>query len=182
MEFIPTRLPEVILIKPRVFGDARGFFFETWHERKFAAAGIAGHFVQDNHSHSTRHTLRGLHFQIRQPQGKLVRVSRGEVFDVVVDIRRSSPHFGQWVGVLLSDTNHQMLWVPPGFAHGYLALSEEIDFLYKCTDFYAPEHERALRWDDPEIGVQWPLPAGVGPILSAKDAVAPLFKDAETFP
>ncbi|MGA2365006.1 MAG: dTDP-4-dehydrorhamnose 3,5-epimerase [Steroidobacteraceae bacterium] len=182
MEFVPTRIPEVVLIKPRVFGDARGFFFETWHERKFAAAGIAGHFVQDNHSHSTRHTLRGLHFQIRQPQGKLVRVSRGEVFDVVVDIRRSSPHFGQWVGVLLSDTNHHMLWVPPGFAHGYLALSDEIDFLYKCTDFYAPEHERALRWDDPEIGVQWPLPADARPVLSAKDAVAPLFKDAETFP
>ena len=182
MEFVPTRIPEVVLIKPRVFGDARGFFFETWHERKFAAAGIAGHFVQDNHSHSTRHTLRGLHFQIRQPQGKLVRVSRGEVFDVVVDIRRSSPHFGQWVGVLLSDTNHHMLWVPPGFAHGYLALSDEIDFLYKCTDFYAPEHERALRWDDPEIGVQWPLPAGATPNLSAKDAIAPLLKDAETFP
>ena len=182
MEFVPTRIPEVVLIKPRVFGDARGFFFETWHERKFAAAGIAGHFVQDNHSHSTRHTLRGLHFQIRQPQGKLVRVSRGEVFDVVVDIRRSSPHFGQWVGVLLSDTNHHMLWVPPGFAHGYLALSDEIDFLYKCTDFYAPEHERALRWDDPEIGVQWPLPADARPILSAKDAVAPSFKDAETYP
>ena len=182
MEFIPTRIPEVILIKPRVLGDARGYFFETWQERKFAAAGIAAQFVQDNHSHSTRHSLRGLHFQIRQPQGKLVRVSRGEVFDVVVDIRRSSPHFGQWVGVSLSDANHQMLWVPPGFAHGYLALSDEVDFLYKCTDFYAPEHERALRWDDPEIGVQWPLPAGVRPILSAKDAVAPLFKDAETYP
>jgi dTDP-4-dehydrorhamnose 3,5-epimerase len=182
VEFVPTRIPEVVLIKPRVFGDARGFFFETWHERKFAAAGIAGHFVQDNHSHSTRYSLRGLHFQIRQPQGKLVRVSRGEVFDVVVDLRRSSPHFGQWVGVLLSEANHHMLWVPPGFAHGYLALSEEIDFLYKCTDFYAPEHERALRWDDPEIGVQWPLPGGVRPILSAKDAVAPSFKDAETYP
>jgi dTDP-4-dehydrorhamnose 3,5-epimerase len=182
VEFVPTRIPEVVLIKPRVFGDARGFFFETWHERKFAAAGIAGHFVQDNHSHSTRYSLRGLHFQIRQPQGKLVRVSRGEVFDVVVDLRRSSPHFGQWVGVLLSEANHHMLWVPPGFAHGYLALSEEIDFLYKCTDFYAPEHERALRWDDPEIGVQWPLPAGVRPLLSAKDAVAPSFKDAETYP
>ena len=126
--------------------------------------------------------MRGLHFQIRQPQGKLVRVSRGEVFDGVVDLRRSSPHFGQWVGVLLSEANHHMLWVPPGFAHGYLALSDEIDFLYKCTDFYAPEHERALRWDDPEIGVQWPLPADARPVLSAKDAVAPLFKDAETFP
>jgi dTDP-4-dehydrorhamnose 3,5-epimerase len=182
VEFIPTRIPEVILIKPRVFGDARGFFFETWHERKFAAAGIAGHFVQDNHSHSTRYSLRGLHFQIRQPQGKLVRVSRGEVFDVVVDLRRSSPHFGQWVGVLLSEANHHMLWVPPGFAHGYLALSEEIDFLYKCTDFYAPEHERAIRWDDAQLGVQWPLPANVTPLVSDKDARAPSFRDADTYP
>ena len=182
MEFVPTRIPEVVLIKPRVFGDARGFFFETWHERKFAAAGIAGHFVQDNHSHSTRYSLRGLHFQIRQPQGKLVRVSRGEVYDVVVDLRRSSPHFGQWVGVLLSETNHHMLWVPPGFAHGYLALSEEIDFLYKCTDFYAPEHERAIRWDDAQLGVQWPLPANVTPLVSDKDARAPSFRDADTYP
>jgi dTDP-4-dehydrorhamnose 3,5-epimerase len=182
VEFIPTRIPEVILIKPRVFGDARGFFFETWHERKFADAGIDGHFVQDNHSHSTRYSLRGLHFQIRQPQGKLVRVSRGEVFDVVVDLRRSSPHFGQWVGVLLSDVNHHMLWVPPGFAHGYLALSEEIDFLYKCTDFYAPEHERAIRWDDAQLGVQWPLPVNVTPLVSDKDARAPSFRDAETYP
>jgi dTDP-4-dehydrorhamnose 3,5-epimerase len=182
VEFIPTRIPEVILIKPRVFGDARGFFFETWHERKFADAGIGGHFVQDNHSHSTRYSLRGLHFQIRQPQGKLVRVSRGEVFDVVVDLRRSSPHFGQWVGVLLSDANHHMLWVPPGFAHGYLALSEEIDFLYKCTDFYAPEHERAIRWDDAQLGVQWPLPANVTPLVSDKDARAPSLRDAETYP
>jgi dTDP-4-dehydrorhamnose 3,5-epimerase len=182
VEFVPTRIPEVVLIKPRVFGDARGFFFETWHERKFAAAGIAGHFVQDNHSHSTRYSLRGLHFQIRQPQGKLVRVSRGEVYDVVVDLRRSSPHFGQWVGVLLSEANHHMLWVPPGFAHGYLALSEEIDFLYKCTDFYAPEHERAIRWDDAQLGVQWPLPANVTPLVSDKDARAPSFRDADTYP
>jgi dTDP-4-dehydrorhamnose 3,5-epimerase len=182
MEFEPTRLPEVILIKPRVFGDARGFFFETWQEREFAAAGIAMPFVQDNHSHSGRHTLRGLHFQIEQPQGKLVRVTRGEVFDVVVDIRRSSPRFGHWVGVVLSDTNHHMLWVPPGFAHGYLALSEKIDFLYKCTDYYAPQHERAIRWNDPQLGVQWPLPAGVAPILSGKDAVAPLLREAETYP
>jgi dTDP-4-dehydrorhamnose 3,5-epimerase len=182
MQLEPTRLPEVVLIKPRVFGDERGFFFETWHQQRFAAAGIAAHFVQDNHSHSLRHTLRGLHFQIEQPQGKLVRVSRGEVFDVAVDIRRSSPRFGQWVGVLLSDSNHHMLWVPPGFAHGYLALSDEIDFLYKCTDFYAPQHERAIRWDDAQIGVQWPLPAGSAPTLSAKDAVAPPFKDAESYP
>jgi dTDP-4-dehydrorhamnose 3,5-epimerase len=182
MEFEPTRLPEVILIKPRVFDDARGFFFETWRAQEFGAAGIAMPFVQDNHSHSARHTLRGLHFQIEQPQGKLVRVTCGEVFGVAVDIRRSSPRFGQWVGVILSDTNHHMLWVPPGFAHGYLALSEEIDFLYKCTDYYAPQHERAIRWDDPHVGVQWPLPAGVAPILSSKDAVAPLFREAESYP
>jgi dTDP-4-dehydrorhamnose 3,5-epimerase len=182
MEFEPTRLPEVVLIKPRVFGDARGFFFETWQQERFATAGISMPFVQDNHSHSTLHTLRGLHFQIEQPQGKLVRVSRGEVFDVAVDIRRSSPRFGQWVGVVLSEANHHMLWVPPGFAHGYLALSEEIDFLYKCTDYYAPQHERAIRWDDPQLGVQWPLPTGVAPILSGKDAVAPFLAQARTYP
>jgi dTDP-4-dehydrorhamnose 3,5-epimerase len=182
MEFEPTRLPEVVLIKPRMFGDARGFFFETWQAREFDAAGISAQFVQDNHSHSTLHTLRGLHFQIEQSQGKLVRAARGEVFDVAVDIRRSSPRFGQWVGVVLSDSNHHMLWVPPGFAHGYLALSEEIDFLYKCTDFYAPQYERAIRWDDPRVGVQWPLPAGIAPILSGKDALAPLFVDAEFYP
>jgi dTDP-4-dehydrorhamnose 3,5-epimerase len=182
MEFEPTRLPEVVLIKPRVFRDGRGFFFETWQQEKFAAAGIAMPFVQDNHSHSARHTLRGLHFQIQQPQGKLVRVTRGEVFDVAVDIRRSSPRFGQWVGTLLSDTNHHMLWVPPGFAHGYLALSEEIDFIYKCTDYYAPEHERVLRWDDRELGVRWPLPPGVAPILSDRDAIAPLLRQAQSYP
>lgn len=182
MQFESTRLPEVVLVKPRLFGDARGFFFESWHREKFAAAGIDARFVQDNHSHSVRHTLRGLHFQIQQSQGKLVHVTRGEVFDVAVDIRRSSPRFGQWVGALLSESNHHMLWVPPGFAHGYLALSDEIDFLYKCTDFYAPQHERAIRWDDPKIGIQWPVPGGVTPTLSAKDAVAPLFKDAETLP
>ena len=181
MEFEPTQLPEVVLIKPRLFGDARGFFFETWQQEKFTAAGIAMPFVQDNHSHSARYTLRGLHFQIEKPQGKLVRVSRGEVFDVAVDIRRSSPRFGRWVGVVLSETNHHMLWVPPGFAHGYLALSEEIDFLYKCTDYYAPQHERAIRWNDPQLDVQWPLPAGFAPILSGKDAVAPALREAETY-
>jgi dTDP-4-dehydrorhamnose 3,5-epimerase len=181
MEFEPTRLPEVVLIKPRVFGDARGFFFETWQEAKFSAAGIGMPFVQDNHSHSTRHTLRGLHFQIKQPQGKLVRVTLGEVFDVAVDIRRSSPRFGQWVGVVLNDTNRHMLWVPPGFAHGYLALSEEIDFIYKCTDYYAPQHERAIRWNDSQLGVDWPLPADAEPVLSGKDAIAPLFREAETY-
>lgn len=182
MEFEPTRLPEVVLIKPRVFEDARGYFFESWNEREFADAGINARFVQDNHSHSVRNTLRGLHFQIQQPQGKLVRVARGEVFDVAVDVRRGSPHFGQWVGAVLSDANHRMLWVPAGFAHGYLALSPEVDFLYQCTDYYAPQHERSLRWDDPQIGVRWPLPDGPAPILSAKDAVAPLLKDAEHYP
>jgi dTDP-4-dehydrorhamnose 3,5-epimerase len=181
MEFVPTRLPEVMIVKPRVFGDARGFFLETCHDQKFADAGIAVRFVQDNHSHSTRNTLRGLHFQIQQPQGKLVRVTRGEVFDVAVDMRRSSPRFGQWVGVVLNDANHHMLWVPPGFAHGYMALSDEVDFLYKCTDYYAPNHERAVRWDDPRIGVQWPLQSGTAPTLSGKDSIAPLFQDAESY-
>ena len=181
MEFVPTRLPEVILIKPRVFGDERGFFLETWKEKRFAVAGIDAHFVQDNHSHSVRHTLRGLHFQILQPQGKLVRVAQGAVYDVAVDMRRSSPRFGQWVGVELSSENHHMLWVPPGFAHGYLALSERADFLYKCTDYYAPKHERAVRWDDPSIGVAWPLTRGAAPTVSPKDALAPLLAEAETF-
>jgi dTDP-4-dehydrorhamnose 3,5-epimerase len=179
--FEPTRLPEVVLVRPRVYGDARGWFFESWQRQTFADAGIDAPFVQDNHSHSTRHTLRGLHYQIRQPQGKLVRVSRGEVFDVAVDLRRSSPRFGQWVGVTLSDSNHQMLWVPPGFAHGYLALSAEVDFLYKCTDFYAPEQERAIRWDDATLGVRWPLAPGGAPVLSDKDAQASSFTEAEHF-
>ncbi len=181
MQFIPTSLPEVLLIKPRVLGDERGYFFESWHERKFFDAGIEARFVQANHSHSVRHTLRGLHYQIRQPQGKLVRVTRGEVFDVAVDIRRSSPRFGRWTGTLLSEHNHEALWIPAGFAHGYLALSDEIDFLYQCTDFYAPEHERCIRWSDSSIGVEWPLPPGVAPILSAKDAIAPEIGDAEVY-
>jgi dTDP-4-dehydrorhamnose 3,5-epimerase len=182
MQFEPTRLPEVVLIKPRVFGDDRGAFFETWQRDKFAQAGISDSFVQDNHSHSSRHTLRGLHYQSQQTQGKLVRVTRGEVFDVAIDIRRSSPRFGQWVGVTLSEDNHHMLWVPRGFAHAYLAMSDDVDFVYKCTDFYAPQYERSIRWDDPKIAVHWPLPAGVLPVLSAKDQAAPLLRDAEVFP
>jgi dTDP-4-dehydrorhamnose 3,5-epimerase len=165
-----------------VFDDARGFFFETWQKEKFSAAGISLPFVQDNHSHSSRFTLRGLHFQIQQPQGKLVSVTRGEVFDVAVDIRRTSPNFGRWMGIVLNDFNHHMLWVPPGFAHGYLALSDKVDLMYKCTDYYAPQHERAIRWDDPQLNLQWPLPAGVAPILSEKDASAPLFRHVETYP
>ena len=176
-----TRLPEVLLITPKVFADERGFLFASWHEQHFAAVGLPTRFAQDLHSHSKRHTLRGLHFQIQQSQGKLVRVTRGEGFDVAVDMRRSSPRFGQWVGVFLSSANSRMLWVPAGFAHGYLALSDDVDVLYKCTDFYAPEFERAVRWDDPKLGIEWPLPAEVRPVMSAKDAAAPSFAAAETF-
>jgi dTDP-4-dehydrorhamnose 3,5-epimerase len=182
MEFQPTEIPDVVLIRPKVFGDPRGYFFESWEERKFAAAGLDVKFVQDNHSRSARNILRGLHYQIQQPQGKLVRVVTGTVFDVAVDIRRSSPTFGRWVGVTLSEENHHMLWVPPGFAHGFVVLSESADFLYRCTDFYAPPQERAIQWNDPDLGVKWPLPAGVQPLLSAKDAVAKRFRDAEYFP
>ena len=182
MDFEPTAIPEVLLIRPKVFGDARGYFLESWARRTFAAAGLDLAFVQDNHSHSARHTLRGLHYQIQQPQGKLVRVVSGVVFDVAVDIRRRSRTFGRWVGVTLSAENHHMLWVPPGFAHGYLVLSDSADFLYKVTDFWAPEHERAIRWDDPALGIRWPLPAGLQPTLSAKDAAALRFEDAEVYP
>jgi dTDP-4-dehydrorhamnose 3,5-epimerase len=179
MEFAPTRLPEVVLLKPRVFGDARGFFLESWNSGTFAAANLPVEFVQDNHSHSSQWILRGLHYQVRMTQGKLVRVTRGAVFDVAVDVRRASPTFGQWVGEELSAENHRMLWVPPGFAHGFLTLTAEVDFLYKCTDYYAPEHERVIRWDDPELGIDWPLPAGVVPRLSARDSQAVAFRDSE---
>ena len=182
MEFEPTRIPDVILIRPRVFGDPRGFFLESWEQRKFAAGGVDVKFVQDNHSRSTRHVLRGLHYQLPNTQGKLVRVARGAVFDVAVDIRRSSSTFGQWVGVELSDTNNHMLWVPPGFAHGYLTLSETADFLYRCTEYYSPPDEKSIRWDDAAIGVKWPLAPGVQPAVSAKDAAAGSFRDAQVFP
>lgn len=182
MQFEPTEIPDVVLIRPQVFGDSRGFFLETWHERKFAAAGIDAHFVQDNHSRSGQHILRGLHYQIQQTQGKLVRVVTGSVFDVAVDIRRSSPTFGRWVGAVLSQENHHMLWVPPGFAHGFVVLSASADFLYRCTDFYAPAHERAILWNDPDLDIRWPLPPGAEPVLSPKDAAAPRFRDAEVFP
>jgi dTDP-4-dehydrorhamnose 3,5-epimerase len=182
MEFEPTAIPEVVLIRPKVFGDPRGYFFESWEEQKFAAAGLGMKFVQDNESRSARNILRGLHYQIQQTQGKLVRVVTGAVFDVVVDIRRSSASFGRWVGVTLSEENHHMLWVPPGFAHGFLVLSEAAHFVYRCTDFWAPAHERAIAWNDPDLGIDWPLPQGVQPLLSAKDAVAKSFRDAEYFP
>jgi dTDP-4-dehydrorhamnose 3,5-epimerase len=182
LEFTPLSIPDVLLVQPKVFGDERGFFMESWVQRKFAAAGAGAGFVQDNHSRSVRGTLRGLHYQIRQPQGKLVRVVSGAVFDVVVDLRRSSPTFGAWVGVELSETNKHMLWAPAGCAHGFLVLSESADFLYKCTDYYAPEAERTIRWDDPTLRIAWPLPAGVRPLLSAKDAAGVAFGDAEYFP
>ena len=182
MQFEPTQIPDVVLVKPAVFGDARGFFMETWEERKFAAAGIPVRFVQDNQSRSAQHILRGLHYQVQQPQGKLVRVISGAVFDVAVDLRRSSPTFGTWVGVTLSEENKHSLWVPPGFAHGFLVLSPSADFVYKCTDFYAPQYERSIRWDDPDLGIRWPLPAGVQPSLSQKDANGASLRDADTFP
>ncbi|MEN9775734.1 MAG: DTDP-4-dehydrorhamnose 3,5-epimerase [Pseudomonadota bacterium] len=169
------------MVQPRVFGDARGFFFESFNARAFTqATGIDATFVQDNHSRSARGVLRGLHYQIRQPQGKLVRVVNGRVFDVAVDLRRGSPRFGQWTGVELSEDDHRQLWIPPGFAHGFVVLSESADFLYKTTDYYAPEHERCLRWDDPSIGIDWPL-GDLTPLLSAKDGQAPGLNDAECF-
>lgn len=169
MKFVPTAIPGPIVIEPRVFGDERGFFMETWNAAAFAKAGLDLAFVQDNHSRSQRGVLRGLHFQNPGPQGKLVRVTQGAVFDVAVDLRWSSPHFGRWVGVKLTAQNQRMFWIPEGFAHGFLTLEDDTDFLYKCTAPYAPRAEHSLAWDDPAIGIEWPLD-GMEPILSAKDA------------
>jgi dTDP-4-dehydrorhamnose 3,5-epimerase len=180
MEFVPTALPDVVLIKPKVFGDQRGFFMETYREDRFSAAGISQHFVQENHSASARGVLRGLHYQLRQTQGKLVRAIAGEIYDVAVDIRRSSPTFGQWVGIILSAENKHQLWVPGGFAHGFYVLSERAEVVYKVTDYYAPEWERSILWNDPQIGIDWPL-NGVDPILSQKDAAGKPLADAEIF-
>ena len=181
MKFVATPINGVILIEPQVFGDARGFFMETWQARKFADAGIDAVFVQDNHSRSKQWTLRGLHLQVAHTQGKLVRVSSGSVFDVVVDLRRSSSSFGKWWGTELSADSQRLLWVPPGLAHGILVTSPSADFLYKCTDYYSPPDERTLAWDEPSLGIQWPLPAGVAPELSAKDAGGKSFADIEKF-
>lgn len=182
MEFEPTAIPAVVLIKPRTFGDARGHFFESWERRKFAAAGLDLDFCQDNQNLSARHVLRGIHYQLHQPQGKLVRVVTGAVFDVAVDLRRSSATFGKWVGAELTQDNHHMLWVPPGFGHGFVVLSESAHFLYKCTDFYAPEDEHAIAWNDPQLSIDWRLPAGAQPILSARDAAAQRFSQAPYYP
>jgi dTDP-4-dehydrorhamnose 3,5-epimerase len=168
MKVTPTAIPDVLLIEPKIFGDTRGFFFESFNQKSFnEATGLDVNFVQDNHSRSTKGVLRGLHYQVQQPQGKLVRVVRGAVFDVAVDIRRASATFGQWVGFELSEENHRQLWVPPHFAHGFLVLSETADFLYKTTEYYAPQHERCIAWNDPEIDIQWPV--GMQPLLSSKD-------------
>lgn len=181
MQVTRLDLPGLILIEPRVFGDDRGFFFESYNRRAFReATGLDVEFVQDNHSKSARGVLRGLHYQIHQPQGKLVRVVQGEVFDVVVDLRRTSPTFGRWQGLVLSARNKHQLWIPPGFAHGFLTLSDTAEFLYKTTDYYAPEHERSLAWNDPQVGIRWPL-EGV-PLLSAKDRQASGLEHAEVFP
>lgn len=182
MNFERLAIPDVILFRPKLFGDERGFFLESWNREKFATAGFDWEFVQDNHSRSAQHILRGMHYQVRNTQGKLVRVTRGAVFDVAVDLRRSSPTFGKWVGAELSESNQHLLWVPPGFAHGFLVLSPSADFQYKCTDYYAPAHERSLAWNDPQVGIDWPLPAGATPSLSAKDAAGLTLRDAETFP
>ncbi len=180
MNVIKTQIPDVIIFEPKVFGDDRGFFFESFNHQKFLdAASLDIHFVQDNHSKSAKNVLRGLHYQIEQAQGKLVRVSQGEVFDVAVDMRASSPYFGLWVGTNLSAENKRQMWVPPGFAHGFLVLSDTAEFLYKTTDFYAPEHECCLKWDDPSIGIQWPLQGS--PILSAKDNMGLSLQDAKKF-
>ena len=182
MKMTATALPEVLILEPQVFGDERGFFYESFNARRFAEiTGLTRDFVQDNHSRSARGVLRGLHYQLQQAQGKLVRVSAGEVYDVAVDIRRSSPNFGKWVGVHLSAENKRQMWVPEGFAHGFLVLSEYAEFLYKTTDYYAPAHERCIRWDDPQLAIDWPL-NGLTPQLSAKDRQGLSLQDAETFP
>jgi len=178
---IRSEIPDVLVLEPKVFGDDRGFFFESFNERTFAEkTGVSARFVQDNHSRSARNVLRGLHYQIKQAQGKLVRVVAGEVFDVAVDLRKSSPTFGKWAGISLSAENKRMMWIPVGFAHGFLVLSDSADFLYKTTDYYAPEHERCILWNDPDIAIEWPLQRE--PTLAAKDKVGRRLKDADVFP
>ncbi|WP_454913981.1 dTDP-4-dehydrorhamnose 3,5-epimerase [Stutzerimonas chloritidismutans] len=181
MKVVETSIPDVLIIEPKVFGDERGFFYESFNAAAFeAATGLKRQFVQDNHSKSQRGVLRGLHYQIQQPQGKLVRVVAGEVFDVAVDLRKSSPSFGRWFGTHLSAQNQRQLWIPEGFAHGFVVLSETAEFLYKTTDYYAPEHERSLLWNDPELGIEWPFDEA--PQLSAKDQAGKRLSDAELFP
>lgn len=181
MNFLRLAIPEVILVEPEIFGDNRGYFMETWQAARFAAAGIDASFVQDNHSRSCRGTLRGLHYQLVRPQGKLVRVIAGEVFDVAVDLRRGSPTFGHWVGETLSAENKRQIWLPPGFAHGFYVKSEFAEFTYKCTDYYHPQFERSLLWNDPALAISWPVPSGSEPILSAKDRAGVPLQSAECY-
>jgi len=181
MEYTQLNIPDIILIQPRVFGDHRGFFMETFRDDEFRKNVTDVTFIQDNYSKSTQRILRGLHYQIKQPQGKLVRVISGEVFDVAVDIRKSSPFFGKWTGETLSAENKKMLWVPPGFAHGFYVLSNEAEFTYKCTDYYAPEHERCILWNDPSIAIEWPIITGLSPVLSKKDEDGLTLENAEVF-
>jgi dTDP-4-dehydrorhamnose 3,5-epimerase len=181
MQVVATAIPDLVTIEPKVFGDDRGFFYESFNQRRFAElTGVTDAFVQDNHSKSAHNVLRGLHYQIRQPQGKLVRVIAGEVLDIAVDIRKSSPNFGNWVGVRLSAENKRMLWIPKGFAHGFVVLSDSAEFLYKTTDYWAPEHERSIIWNDPDLAIDWQL-GGATPLLSAKDQAGKLLREAETF-
>ena len=181
MKVIPTAIPDLLILEPKVFGDARGFFLESYNAKVFHdATGLSPNFVQDNHSRSGKGVLRGLHYQIEQAQGKLVRVTRGAVFDVAVDLRQSSPTFGQWVGIELSEENNRQFWIPPGFAHGFLVTSDSADFLYKTTDYYAPQFERSLAWNDPTVGVAWPL-EGITPLLSAKDLAGKALAECEKF-
>lgn len=181
MKFTATSIPEVVVIEPVVHEDSRGFFMETWQKRKFADAGIDASFVQDSHSRSAFGALRGLHYQVSQAQGKLVRVIQGEAFDVAVDIRKSSATYGRWVARVLSAENRKLLWIPPGFAHGFLVLSESADFEYRQTDYYAPEHQRTIRWDDPDLAIDWPLADGQQPLLSKKDQAGLSLNDAEVY-
>lgn len=182
MKITPTAIPEVLVLDPVVFSDARGFFLETWNRRKFAEAGIDADFVQDDHSSSVKNTLRGLHYQLQNTQGKLVRVNLGTVFDVAVDIRRSSPTFGKWVGEVISAENHRLFWVPPGFAHGFLVLSDVAEFQYKCTDYYNPAAERCIAFNDPDLAIDWPVKDPAQLILSAKDQAGKALKTADLFP
>ncbi len=182
MNFIKTEIPEILRIQPRLFRDGRGFFMESYQKYEFKDAGIDYEFVQDNHSSSKQFTLRGLHYQVKHTQGKLVRVVVGAIYDVAVDLRRSSPHFGKWVGAILSEENKEQLWIPPGFGHGFFTLSDRADVIYKATDFFDLQGERCIRWDDPDLAIDWQIPEEITPLVSMKDSSAPLFKDADGFP
>lgn len=181
MKFIRTSIPDVVVVEPNPLGDGRGFFMEVWRESVFSQNGIHAKFVQENHSSSPKGVLRGLHYQIKQPQGKLIRVIAGEIFDVAADLRKKSPDFGRWVGVTLSAENKKMLWIPEGFAHGFYVTGDRAEVVYKCTDYYSPEHERSVIWNDPDLGIEWPVTPGAPPVLSAKDSAGNFFAKAEHF-